>query len=110
MQGKLREAWCEECGELAMVGGPVAVAAVLGVTRQTVRNWCVRGSVHARRLPNRRSEVCACSACGGPRGGTRCERCRKTFGEKGKKGKRTRLTGDEHAQKFTGGCRRTRRG
>ena len=83
MKHKLREAWCEECDGLSFVGGPVAVAGLIGVDRRTIYNRRTAGRVHVRLLSNDRWEVCGCSACGVPRGGKRCEQCRRFLGKIG---------------------------
>lgn len=82
MKHGLHPVWCEGCGGVSLMGGPVAVARVVGVDRRTIRNWCVSGQIHARPLRHQRWEVCACSACGETGGGGRCGPCRKIFREK----------------------------
>ena len=47
MGKRLREAWCEECVAVSLIGGTQVVAALMGVHRRTVRNWCTTGRVHA---------------------------------------------------------------
>lgn len=81
MRHGLHPAWCDGCNGMSLVGGPVAVANVVGVDRRTIYSWCVTGQIHARPLRHRRWQVCACSACGVKHGDRGCERCRKIIGE-----------------------------
>jgi hypothetical protein len=80
---KLREAWCDGCGGLSLMGGSVAVAQFFAVDRRTVCRWRASGRLHAWPGPTGRGEYCACSACGRRLGESkRCEWCRKEFGDK----------------------------